>query len=221
MKKFLQKRLTQEFAYGLVLISIVGAIILAIIVHLRPVLLTDIRITTEIQENRFIPLLPIMQLVSVFGDPPVTISVTITAALLFYLASCSREAVFTLLTFIADGLNDLIKLTIHRPRPSDTLVTVYERLTDSSFPSGHVVHYVVFFGFLAIALIMRDRLPSFLRLAATSVSLALIVLVSISRIYLGAHWATDVIGGYFVGYLLLSGLLYFYFDKNFLKNLPS
>lgn len=203
----------KEIAVGLVIFSIIGAIILAIVVHLHPVLIMDIRISNEIQESRSISLLPVMQFVSVFGEPLVAICVTIVTSALFYFASYKREAIFTLATFVADGINGLVKLAIYRPRPSDTLVIVYQKLTDPSFPSGHVVHYVVFFGFLVVAMVELKKLPKILRAFLISISLALIVSISVSRIYLGAHWATDVIGGYLVGYVLLSVLLYFYLMK--------
>jgi len=213
MGALLSKKWERQLALGLIFLSVIGAISLAAIVHFFPIILTDIKISNEIQEIRIVPLLPLMEAISIFGTPLISISLTLLVSTAFYLASYRREALFALFTFIADGINGALKLIINRPRPSDTLITVYQKLTDSSFPSGHVVHYVVFFGFLATAMIVLVKLPKGLRLAVTFISLALIVTVSISRIYLGAHWATDVIGGYYVGYVLLSGLLYFYFTS--------
>lgn len=217
MNKFFERGLAREFALSLIFFSILGAVFLAVLVHDRPVLLTDIKISNEVQESSIIPLLPIMEFVSVFGNPPVTIFITLLIATIFYMVSRRREAIFILLTFVADAINGLIKLIIHRPRPSDTIITVYQKFTDSSFPSGHVVHYTVFFGFLVILMIMLNQIPKILRVLVASISIILILLVSVSRIYLGAHWATDVVGGYLVGFILFYSLAYLYFKKDFLN----
>ena len=64
---------------------------------------------------------------------------------------------FILSTFIADAATFILKLLINRPRPTDTLVTIYQKLGDPSFPSAHVVHYVVFFGLLSVAIVEAKK----------------------------------------------------------------
>jgi undecaprenyl-diphosphatase len=77
-------------------------------------------------------------------------------------------------------------------------------LLDYSYPSGHVVSYVCLYGFLfflVYALVTR----SWQRTAVLCLLGLLVGLVGISRIHLGHHWASDVLGGYALGtaYLLL------------------
>jgi undecaprenyl-diphosphatase len=99
-------------------------------------------------------------------------------------------------------LGSLIKLAVHRPRPAPDLVHVIQQLQDASFPSGHVLFYTVFFGFL-IFLAYTLLKPSWLRTGLCGVLGALVALVGLSRIYVGDHWASDVAGAYLLGSLWL------------------
>jgi undecaprenyl-diphosphatase len=109
----------------------------------------------------------------------------------------------------ASAVGTTIKLLVHRPRPDAELVHVARPLTGYSFPSGHVVFYTGFFGFL-MYLILTLFPPSPWRAALLAVLGALILLVGPSRVVLGGHWPSDVGGGYLLGglWLLVSIGLY-------------
>jgi membrane-associated phospholipid phosphatase len=114
------------------------------------------------------------------------------------------EAVFLFLSVgVSDILCSVAKTLVARPRPAAPLVRVLHASSGNAFPSGHVVGYVCCFGFLAYLAWTGPR-SSWPRGLAIAVCAGLIVLVGPSRIYLGAHWATDVLGGYLLGGLWLS-----------------
>lgn len=100
--------------------------------------------------------------------------------------------------FGAGGTALLLKELIRRARPDVTLQAYAE--TGFSFPSGHATLAAAFYGFL-IYLVWRMMPASRRRTAVVAVLTVLIALIAFSRLYLGVHYLTDVIGG-----LLLGGL---------------
>jgi undecaprenyl-diphosphatase len=100
------------------------------------------------------------------------------------------------------GLNRLFKAVVDRPRPSEPLVQVMADVSHESFPSGHVVFFVEFFGFLFFLAFVLLKVGT-LRRAALVFLGSLLALVGVSRIYLGAHWPSDVCGAYLAGGLWL------------------
>lgn len=94
-------------------------------------------------------------------------------------------------------INNLVKIIVRRERP-DYLRMVVEK--SYSFPSGHAMISVLFFGSI-IYLVNKYNLKH-KRLITFSLS-TFILLVGISRIYLGVHYLTDVFGGYLLGLVVL------------------
>jgi undecaprenyl-diphosphatase len=99
-------------------------------------------------------------------------------------------------------INRLLKAISARPRPIDTLVEVTGRFNHESFPSGHVVFFIEFFGFLFFLSYVLLK-PGWLRRASLTLSGVPILFIGISRVYLGAHWPSDVVGAYLAGGLWL------------------
>ncbi|MCX5794663.1 MAG: phosphatase PAP2 family protein [Elusimicrobia bacterium] len=179
-------------------------------VRLHPISSFDIYVTQESQELGMRHLTAVMRGISFFGDPIVASLSIILASALFFAARCRRESFFVLAAPVADLLNSLVKMLVGRPRPTWENAELLTDAGQSSFPSGHVVHYVVFFGFLLAVMSANKKIPSFWRIVIGVLSAFLILSISISRIYLGAHWVTDVIGGYLFGFAYLGIVLRLY-----------
>ena len=179
-------------------------------VHYHPISSFDLYVTEESQELGMRHLTAAMRGISIFGDSVVASLSIILASTLFFVTHRRREAGFVLAVPIADLLNALVKMLVNRPRPTSDVAELLTKAGQSSFPSGHVVHYVVFFGFLLAVMSANKKIPSFWRIVIGVFSAFLILSISISRIYLGAHWATDVIGGYLFGFAYLGLILRFY-----------
>ena len=192
--------------YAFIVSSILGLIFF---VHYYPTSPFDVYVTQEIQELKMVNFASLMKFISIFGDPVILPLSIIFTSLFFFVTYNRREAFFTLAVILPDLSNILIKILIHRPRPTLENAKILLKFTQSGFPSGHVVHYVVFFGFLLTVMCVNKKIPSFWRIFIGILSAFLILTISISRIYLGAHWATDVIGGYLFGFAYLGIILKF------------
>ena len=151
-----------------------------------------------------------MSLISWFGFSPQSYVLAALIVLGIYLLGFRWEAISALVAALLPPIvNTIVKGIIRRPRPTVDLVHVLRILNSYSFPSGHVMYYVGFFGFLwflAYTLLKRSWRRTLLLVFLG----VLIALIGASRIYLGQHWASDVLGAYLLGSLTLVAILQFY-----------
>jgi membrane-associated phospholipid phosphatase len=186
--------------------------LLAGYVYFHPVIAIDVAITQEFQENQSPWLRNFMLAVSYLGNTVfIFIPLIVLTALVFWAVHLRLEAIFILgLSTVSFILNNVLKLLVHRPRPSASLVEIIQQAQGQSFPSGHVMSYVAFWGLLfsfTVIVFKRDR---WWRYPILLISALFVILVGPSRIYLGDHWATDVLGAYLIGGLLLGLSLWLY-----------
>ena len=186
--------------------------LLAWFVHVHPILPVDVAITKEFQENQAPWLSNSMAAISYLGYAPILFTALIVlTAIFFWLVDLRLEAILVVAVSAASELlNGGIKLLVARPRPSARLVDVLSHASGQSFPSGHVMSYVAYFGLLfslGIILLKRDRWWHYLILIIPAL---FVILVGPSRIYLGDHWASDVLGAYLIGGILLGISLWIY-----------
>ena len=109
-----------------------------------------------------------------------------------------RDAIVLVITVLAaEALMEILKLAFHRARPIPFFT---ERPDSYSFPSGHALKSAVFY------ILLASLASSHWAIRAAAVLLAL--LIGISRIYLGVHYPTDVLGGYAVAAVCLAAASY-------------
>jgi membrane-associated phospholipid phosphatase len=197
---------------GIYITEFVLFTLLAWFVHFHPILPLDVAITREFQENQTPFLKGFMVAVSFLGNQAIIFTALIfLTALCFWIVRLRLEAILIASVSIVSGImNVLIKLLVSRPRPTTMLVDVLQYATGQSFPSGHVMSYVAFWGLLfslGLILFKRDRWWHY---ALLIIPAFFVVMVGPSRIYLGDHWASDVLGAYLFGGLLLGIALWIY-----------
>lgn len=142
----------------------------------------------------------LMQAVSSLGDTiPAVIMVSIMVIVLLFYRRRLEALFVAVLPSLAALLTWLIKVLVERPRPGDELIGN----GGLSFPSGHVSHIVVFLGFLFYLLpgLIKQRV---IMAALQAIIVILILLMTASRVYLGEHWPSDVLGGIILGVLILA-----------------
>lgn len=115
---------------------------------------------------------------------------------IYWAISASIGLRLGLLLLVSTGINEFLKLAFHHPRPYwfSTEVRAYGSEPTFGIASGHAQNAVAMWGLFAYDIGRRW---------AWLVAIALMVLISLSRIYLGVHFATDVLAGWLVGVVLL------------------
>ena len=134
------------------------------------------------------------------GGAYVTLTLAGLASLWMLLRRAPGRALLLACTVLAERLLvDGLKEWIDRPRPPHGFPVVPHSF---AFPSGHSANSMT--AFLAVALL---ACPPAYRRVAIAAALVLTFLVGLSRIYLGVHWASDVIGGWTLGLLAVTTAL--------------
>ncbi|MCO5948629.1 phosphatase PAP2 family protein [Mucilaginibacter flavidus] len=164
----------------------------------------------EVQEHTAPILDKGMKAISWLGYMPNSVVIVLVTALMFFLFKYKKEALFLILTMGSGIVSSVVKIIANRPRPSQSLVRIIETTRQQSYPSGHVIFYIVFLGFLILLMYQLATIPKFIRIGISVVSTFLILTIPFSRVYLGAHWFTDVLRGSLLSALCLFTISYYY-----------
>jgi membrane protein DedA with SNARE-associated domain len=128
------------------------------------------------------------------GDSFVNLALAGAVLIVLFTRRCYRTAGFWALTALGGLLGvQLLKWTLHLPRP----VAIYHGASAYGFPSGHTTMSVILYGFIAI--LLARKLSGTWQWGLFSVVVLASFVIGFSRLYLGAHWLSDVLGGYFIG----------------------
>jgi undecaprenyl-diphosphatase len=130
------------------------------------------------------------------GEPTALIAAGAAVLLWLWYAGRGRLGVALFaVAMLGRGLSELQKYWIARPRP--TLEAHLVVVKTSSFPSGHAASSMIFYTTMALALTVGTRWHR----VAVACAIALSLLIGASRVMLGVHWPSDVIGGWSFGML--------------------
>ena len=157
----------------------------------------DPRVTAWMVAHRAAWLTSVLRVITWLGSTAVIIPLGVIAGVFFVLRRRQWQPLALLAAAVAGAVSlyDIVKPLIGRPRPPPAIWIGH--FSGAAFPSGHAAQSVAFYAMLAIVLGAgrSPRAKTVLWSAAALVALA----VGGSRIYLGAHWLTDVLGGYALG----------------------
>jgi undecaprenyl-diphosphatase len=187
-----------------ILALLVPALLLSCIAEGTNVLPGDIGTMLFIQRHIPDETAWLFELVNWIGTTLIAAAVTVTFGLLFLVLRQPVAAVLTLLTFPLRLLNSVLKAIFDSPRPSEAVVRVTEIADGLGFPSGHAMGAMLMYGMLFI---LAPRLTASrpLQVAFRIAAMTTIIHAGVSRIYVGAHWPSDVLGGYLWGLITLLG----------------
>ncbi|MEP6937581.1 MAG: phosphatase PAP2 family protein [Chthoniobacterales bacterium] len=208
---FLRNRLSPESDFGLyftigVLVMILGAWCFSEIAEQigpsTPVFALDRQVTNWFHEHARPELTALARVVTFCGSVGLVSAVSVCCALFFTARKAWNRLLAIIVTMLGGSLlNMLLKHFFHRQRPvlENPLVT----LTSFGFPSGHTMGSTLLYGLLALiaARFIRKR---WARLLIFAVAALFIALIGLTRIYLGAHYLTDVLGAVAVGCVWLA-----------------
>ena len=170
----------------------------------------DVELTRDLQaiENPWLEML--FRAVAWIGFPPQSNFIFGAVVLGLFLIGLRLEAAMTLFAAVGSaGLWFMLAPFVGRPRPSPEMVRVALELPTGGFPSGHALNLTAIFGFLiylTIVLVSDVRWRSLL-VALLAVP---ILTIGVARVYDGAHWPSDVLGGYLIGGIWLGLTIWIY-----------
>ena len=209
MKKSLDKPVA---GYWIMFILLFLFLFLALNVYLRPLSIGyDSKIISLFSTIRNPILTPIMVFFTYIADWYSIALLGIIGVAAFWKMRKTRMARALLVSVIGGGLIvEIIKHLFRRARPEILSHLVAE--SGYGFPSGHSFVAFSFYGFMAYYLFRRAR--SGFAKAITLISGALIILaIGASRVYLGVHWPSDVLGSYLLGAAWISAIILYLESK--------
>jgi len=175
------------------------------VIHHDPLTDFDLTVAKLLHQDASPILTEIAKGVTLLGSPAVITVWALIAAVILLTRREYLTAGGWVAALLGGGLLDgMLKQIFHRPRPSWDVPIVTAQ--GFSFPSGHAMGSLVAYGMLAY-LVWRELDPPRGRVALAGCALVLVLLIGLSRMYLGVHYFSDVIAGYAAGTVWLTACI--------------
>ena len=200
MKEKIKEFINKNFKWLILFIALIGFLALAEDVFNKEIMNGDIigyKIISTFLISDFAT--PIAKFITNFGGAIFLITLTVILVILIKNKKIGLS-IFSNLVIIT-VLNQLLKRILQRPRPTEFRII---EETGYSFPSGHSMVSMAFYGYL-IYLIYKYVENKYVKWTSIVLLSILICTIGVSRIYLGVHYTSDVLGGFLVSisYLIL------------------
>lgn len=192
-----------RWSIGIVAGVVFALLALQVVFH-GPLTRLDLALTNALAAHRVGWLTQAMLLVSDAHETGKLLAIAFLLAAWRWWRGTRDEALAFLVVPAGELLNLLLKHAFQRPRPVVALPLVH--LSTFSFPSGHAVASTVFYGAVCV-LVFRHTRSRLLRTIAAAVASCMVLLVAASRVYLGAHYLSDVLAGIAAGCACLAFIL--------------
>lgn len=195
-------------AFIISLVSLVGFSVVAVFISDKKIIDFDSDIISFIQGFESPPLTVIMKFFTFIGSAPCVVVISILLLFFLYKVLKHRLELILFISVVAGSaiLNQILKQVFHRVRPD------LHRLIDIvgySFPSGHAMNAFTVYGM--ITFLLWRHIPGRIgRSILILISIFFILAIGISRIYLGVHYPSDIIGGYFASGFWLAIAIWFF-----------
>ena len=162
----------------------------------------DLQFTLLFQSIHRNLLLSLMKWASYIAEGWRSVCIVVVGSIIVWWRVGKLGALLVVSAGLSTLLVSVIKTLVGRPRPSSDLVHVWIVENSNGFPSGHAFYAMVVFGLMAYFAFTYIRKPGLRTLIFVSL-VVLVVLRGASRVYLGVHWPSDVLGGYLYGAVFL------------------
>lgn len=202
----LKGHLLSAFLVGLA--SLIGFSCMAILINGQKIIRFDETVISFIQGFESTALTSVMKFFTFIGSFPSVSVIFLLASFFLYRVLKHRTELFLFGTVIIGTpiINQFLKQFFHRVRPD------LHRLIEAggySFPSGHAMNAFAVYG--SLAFLLWRHIPNRMgRTALIMISSIFILMIGTSRIYLGVHYPSDIIGGYFASGLWLAIAIWFF-----------
>jgi membrane protein DedA with SNARE-associated domain/membrane-associated phospholipid phosphatase len=173
------------------------------VIHNDPMTAVDLQLASWMRAHATPLPDRIAEVVSIIGSPVVLAAVALIGTVVLVRRGWWMVLTGWIAAFLGGGvLSWALQHVVHRPRPPGAEVFLYG--TSSSLPSAHAMSSLIGYGMVAYLLVRFWPQAQRHRLSVALITCSLILLIALSRLYLGVHFLSDVIGGYAAGLVWLA-----------------